>query len=245
MNSYPIKQFRLEHGYDFELDLRGPQISSNDLIIGLSSESKVINAVYLGKVAEYNNMRLNAWLDTNGAHAVYIMGKRRSGKSYSLGVFAENLASSQWIRQGTQKQAVLLLDTMNVFTTMPYNVEEIHKKDSNQLKELRKWGLSNENLLMKIFYPRGTPKPPEGDSQELSIKACDLNAEDWASLFGVDTYSDPIGQFPIIGQLNFLRPTDFPSRGRRVQRPLDHPIRPPTVRVPPLGIPWIQTAGKL
>jgi hypothetical protein len=45
-----------------------------------------------------------------------------------------------------------------------------------------------------VYFPRGTEAPPEGSPRELSLRAHDLAAEDWAALFEVDTYSDPIGQ---------------------------------------------------
>ena len=35
--------------------------------------------------------------------------------------------------------------------------------------------------------------PPKGRAWEISIKASDLSGEDWAALFGVDTFSDPMG----------------------------------------------------
>jgi hypothetical protein len=115
MDQFPIKQFRLEHGYAFDQSLEGPKFQKDNIIIGGTPVGGPLEAFFLGKLAEYDNMRANVWLDLNGAHAIYIMGKRRTGKTFTLGGIAESLASSQWIKQGTQKQAILLLDTMNVF----------------------------------------------------------------------------------------------------------------------------------
>ncbi len=194
MDQFPIKQFRLKHGYAFDQSLQGPEFQKDNIVIGGTSEDGPLEASFVGKLAEYANMRANVWLDLNGAHAIYIMGKRRSGKSFTLGGIAESLASSQWIKQGAQKQAILVLDTMNVFLTMPHTVEEVFGKNSVQGKELKQWGIESENLPVKLFYPKGTPAPPEGLTQELSLRACDLTGDDWASLFGVDTFSEPIGQ---------------------------------------------------
>jgi hypothetical protein len=191
---FPIKQFRLEHGYSFDHPLKCPEFAKDNILIGGTPEDSSLEALFLGKLGEYDNMRANVWLDLTGAHAIYIMGKRRSGKTFTLGAIAEGLASSQWIKQGTQKQAVLLLDTMNVFLTMPNTVEEVFGKNSRECKELKQWGLESEHLPVKLFYPKGSPRPPEGLSEELTLRACDLTGEDWAALFGVDTFSDPIGQ---------------------------------------------------
>jgi len=194
MQELPIKQFRLKHGYTFHEKISGSFKGSTNLIVGRHSDNEDIDAIFLGKVAEYDNMKMNVWLDTTGAHAVYLMGKRRSGKSFSLGCIAEGLCSSRWIKEGSSQQAVLVLDTMNVFLTMQYNIFDVYNQDSDEVKGIKQWGLESENLPLRYFYPQGTPAPPEGESTELSLKTGDLDGEDWASLFGVDTFSDPIGQ---------------------------------------------------
>lgn len=194
MSQFPIRQFRLNHGYAFDQCLEGPEFQKDNLVIGGTLEGGPTQVIYLGKLAEYENMRANVWLDLDGAHAIYVMGKRRSGKTFTLGGLAESLATSQWIKQATQSQAVLLLDTMNVFLTMPHTVEDVYGKNSVEAKELKQWGVDSENLPIKLYYPRGTPAPPEGKTEELALRASDLNGEDWASLFGVDTFSEPIGQ---------------------------------------------------
>src|SRR5258706_11588710 len=140
-------------------------------------------------------MHRNVWLDIEGAHAVYLMGKRRSGKSFTLGVLAEGIVSNHWIRQGTMEQGVLILDTMNVFLTMSYGVDSIRGKDSAASEESKSWGLTDVSLpKIQFFYPRASPAPPEGSPIELSLRACDISGDEWAALFEVDTFSDPIGQ---------------------------------------------------
>lgn len=185
--------FRIEPGYTFDQDIKSPELATNNILVGKLPAGTELEALYLGKVAEYGRNK-NIWLDCEGAHAIYVMGKRRSGKTYTLGVIAEGLASNNWIKQGDKKQAILLLDTMNVLITMPHNVEDIYSRRSSQVQEIKKWGLSSEKFNTVLFYPRGIPPPPEGISKEIAIKASDLSGEDWAALFGVDTYSDPMGQ---------------------------------------------------
>lgn len=193
-NTIPNLTFRLEPGYTFDQGLTTLEFNSDNVLIGGLPAGSESEALFFGKIAEYQIMRKNVWLDCEGAHAVYVMGKRRSGKTYTLGVIVEGLASNNWIKQGDKKQAMVLLDTMNVFITMPHNTEEVYGKGNKQAQEIEKWGLKTEKFNIVLFYPKGTYPPSEGNSREIAIKPSDLTADDWASLFEVDTYSDPIGQ---------------------------------------------------
>ena len=78
--------------------------------MGQNAPRDDVEAVYLGKQAE--TPYRNVWLDTRGAHVLYVMGKRRSGKSYTLGVLAEGLGAQGWINQGAFAQGILILDTI-------------------------------------------------------------------------------------------------------------------------------------
>lgn len=189
----PSVTFRIEPGYTLSQQLNSPELTNNNILVGKIPASAKTEAIYLGRIAEYQRNN-NVWLDTEGAHAVYVVGKRRSGKTYTLGVIAESLASNKWIRRGDDKQAILLLDTMNVFITMPFRLFEVYAANSVQVKEAKRWGLVDETLNVILLYPKGTRQPPEGSSREITIRPSDLSGDDWASLFGVDTYADPIGQ---------------------------------------------------
>lgn len=191
--SIPNLTFRIEPGYTFAQDLTTPEINANNILVGGLPAGSKLDAFFLGKVAEFQKNK-NVWLDCEGAHAIYVMGKRRSGKTYTLGVFLEGIVSNSWIKQGEAKQAVVLLDTMNVFITMPHAIEDIFGADSKQVNELNKWQLKKEDFNIVLFYPRGSNRPTEGVSREIAIRPSDLSAEDWAALFSVDTYSDPMGQ---------------------------------------------------
>ncbi len=191
--SIPNLVFRIDPGYTFGQELLLPEFTPQNFLIGGLPAGSELEAIFIGKVAEYQGNK-SIWLDCEGAHAIYVMGKRRSGKTYTLGVLLEGLASNMWIRQGNRKQAILLIDTMNVFITMPYNVEDIYGEKDTQVSEIKKWGLEKESFNIIFYYPKGTSPPPEGTSKEITIKLSDLSTEDWTSLFNVDTYKDPMGQ---------------------------------------------------
>lgn len=189
----PSLSFRLPHGYTFESEFVLPELVADSVILGQTSADASPSAIFLGKLAEFERMRTSVWLDAVGAHAIYVMGKRRSGKTFTLGVIAEGLAAPGWIRQGAATQGVLVLDTLNVYGTMPFPVAEVHGPDSDEMKELRRWHLPETPPPVALFRPRGTPGPPGLDSTEIAVRPADISAEEWCNLFGADAYADPMG----------------------------------------------------
>lgn len=188
----PRTQFRLEHSLEAKPELsfdRGP--SRESILVGrvLSDESRA--AILLGKQAEAPFR--DVWLDVAGAHVLYVAGKRRSGKSHTLAVLAEGLASDGWIRQGQPDQAVLVVDTMNVFLTMPFLADETLAADSAEAGELKKWQIPSRAVPLTLFHPHGSPTPDGLPGRELSLKPSDFGPEEWCGLFEADPFADPLG----------------------------------------------------
>lgn len=186
----PAGAFRLSHSFALKPDLTADAGPEGGILLGAHSPTTT-EAIYVGKQAEapYRNI----WMDTRGAHALYVMGKRRSGKSYTLGVLAEGLAAQSWIRQGERKQGVLILDTMNVYLTMPFCVEATFAGQSEDVKQIRRWRLETEMPKLTLFRPTGTVLPDEVASTEVSLRASDLGSEEWCGLFEADPFADPLG----------------------------------------------------
>src|SRR5258708_3794519 len=117
-DAVPRTSFRLPFGIGFTDPLRAGLYDSENVVIGRTSKETAPSGLYLGKLAEFEQMRRNVWLDCHGAHALYIVGKRRSGKSYTLGAICEGLVADSWLRMGPPDQAVLLIDTLNIYGTL-------------------------------------------------------------------------------------------------------------------------------
>jgi len=100
----PEASFRTEHGFAIKPELSLDKGPANGLLMGQNAPREEFEAIYLGKHAE--TPYRNVLLDTRGAHVLYVMGKRRSGKSYTLGVLAEGLAAQGWVKQGESAQGV-------------------------------------------------------------------------------------------------------------------------------------------
>lgn len=187
------RMLRLDEGYKFYTRLKMDTFSGGqDFLVGAVSSEIPVNSIYLGKIAEFNGlMGRDVWLDTVGAHVVYLVGKRRSGKSYTLGVIAEGFTSSD-LRMGSSEQAVLILDTLNIYWTM----DTVPLEGDKQKDELKKWDLSPKPVKsLMCYYPRGYKQPFMPDTYgEFAIRPSDLEGSDWANLFEVDPIVDPMGQ---------------------------------------------------
>jgi len=160
-----------------------------DIIIGRDKSDKEKfgdkGLIFLGKgyvkMGNYTSLSNKIWMDVARSHVILVSGKRGSGKSYSLSAIAEGLSN---LPQETSKNiASIIFDTMGIFWTMKYKNE----KDSALLKE---WDLEAKSLPVKIFVPFG--KELEYSSKKIpfdstfALKASELEAEDWISLFNLE-----------------------------------------------------------
>src|SRR3989344_3441109 len=134
--------------------------------------------IFLGKgyvkMGQYTSLSNPIYMDTARSHVVLVGGKRGSGKSYSLGVIAEELSSLP--SEERKNIASLIFDTMGVFWTMKYENE----KEAELLAE---WNLKPKKTPVRVFVPfgffsdyekRGIPA-----DFKFSINPSELNAEDW------------------------------------------------------------------
>jgi hypothetical protein len=182
----PRTSFRLPFGIGFSDALKTESYDSENIVIGRTAPEASPAALYLGKLAEFEQMRRNVWLDCHGAHAVYVVGKRRSGKSYTLGALCEGLVATSWIRMGYPDQAVLLIDTLNIYGTL-------HVPADATASERRLWQLPAHVASVRYLAPEVTRPTIAADCIRLTVDPAWLTLEDWCSLFAVDPFADPLG----------------------------------------------------
>jgi energy-coupling factor transporter ATP-binding protein EcfA2 len=163
------------------------------VLLGSQESSQTI---FLGKLAE---VPLNeVWLDTEREHVIVIVGKRGSGKSYTLGSIVEGFCSNTdgIISQGVSSRAVVLFDTLDIFWPSLYPVGPSEAEEvERQMEGLKKWKIDAVPLEVSIWVPSGyrtTVMPKE--FHDLRLDHVDMHAEDWASLFRIDLIRDPMGQ---------------------------------------------------
>jgi hypothetical protein len=162
--------------------------------------------VFLGKgyvkMGNYTSLSNKILMDVARSHVILVAGKRGSGKSYTLGVIAEELANLP--KETSQNIASLIFDTMGIYWTMKY----ANEKDKPLLRE---WGLKSKNLPVKIFVPFGHYNSylekgiPVDSSFALDVK--EMNTEDWILTFGLDIVN-PVSIF-IQRTLANLKGEDF------------------------------------
>ncbi|MEX0920671.1 MAG: DUF87 domain-containing protein [Candidatus Pacearchaeota archaeon] len=141
--------------------------------------------VFIGKsyvkMGQYTSLSNKLFMDVARSHVVLVAGKRGSGKSYTLGVIAEELANLP--KEVSQNIGSLIFDTMGIYWTMKYQNE----KDKELLEE---WDLKPKNLPVKIFVPFGHYDKyvekgiPVDESFALDVS--ELGPEDWILTFGLD-----------------------------------------------------------
>ncbi len=165
-----------------------------DIIIGRDEADKKRfkekGLIYLGKgyvrMGNYTSLSNLIWLDVVRSHVILIAGKRGSGKSYSIGVIAEELADLP--EEVKNNIGSLIFDTMGIFWTMKYKNE----KEKSLLSE---WKLKPKNLPVRIFVPFGRFSEYEKNQipvdKGFALKASELEIEDWLLTFNLNMI-DPI-----------------------------------------------------
>ncbi len=133
------------------------------------------------RMGQYTSLSNQILMDIARSHVVLIAGKRGSGKSYTLGVIAEELSNLPV--ETSQNIASLIFDTMGIYWTMKFKNE----KDKSLLSE---WNLKPRNIPIKVFVPFGhydeyLEKGIPAD-EAFALDVTELDPEDWILTFGLD-----------------------------------------------------------
>ncbi len=144
---------------------------------------------YIGKgyvtMGNYTSLSNFIKMDVARSHVVLVAGKRGSGKSYTLGVIAEELSSLP--DEVKNNIASLIFDTMGIFWTMKY-------KNTKEKSLLREWNLKSAKLPIKIFTPYGSFEQYKNKGipvdKSFALKITELKAEDWILTFNLNI-TDP------------------------------------------------------
>lgn len=175
-----------------------PPLAKRERIVNLqASDSTGSEWVSLGRLAEIGPPK-EVRLDVSREHVLSIVGKRGSGKSFTLGSIIEGLCTSEQstaISQISKQRATLLFDTLNIFQWMTAQVKEgssTHLQEQARL--LRDWNLEATPLDVDLWVPAGFEDRVTSRAKPFRIRTHDMQIDDWASLLGVDAVQDPLGQ---------------------------------------------------
>lgn len=157
-----------------------------DIIIGRNKDDQKkfgnTGTIYLGKgyvqMGNYTSLSNRIFMDIVRSHVILIAGKRGSGKSYSIGVVAEEL--SDLPKEVSENIAPLIFDTMGIFWTMKY-------KNDKELSLLEEWNLKPKNLPVTVWVPSGYFEEYEKKEipidKRFALSASELDIEDWITTF--------------------------------------------------------------
>jgi uncharacterized protein len=199
-----------------------PPIDSPRVGIWLGAGGADTDGIWLGVLAEtVTGRQPQVWLSTGKEQVTAVVGKRGSGKSFTLGVIAEGLASGSNSVLGHQDnpRAVLLFDPLDVYWTTRYPVAP-----SENVEAQRHYQLAQASDLPRLDFDVQAWVPGEGARREadpdwfrtLHLPVPSMGLEEWELLLGVNLMSEPMGQ-AFADALALVRDSGYHRRGEAVE----------------------------
>lgn len=154
--------------------------------------------VSVGRLAEMGPSK-EVRMDLSREHVLSIVGKRGSGKSFTLGSFLEGLCTTERstaISSISKDRAAILFDTLNIFQWMTAPVDQgaASSHVADQAATLHRWGLEPVELDVDLWVPAGFERQVTARARPFRIRTRDMELGDWTSLLGVDAVQDTMGQ---------------------------------------------------
>lgn len=170
---------------------------TGDLLVG-DAGARGESWVWMGTLAEAGALR-RLKLDITAEHVVAMLGKRGTGKSYTLGVLLEGLsvpASGTSLALMESPRATLVLDVLDIFwsSALPLTAGGTGER-AKQYSRLTAARIEPVTPAVDVWIPAGFENPAIDlpQAQLFRLRASDLTAEDWATLFDIDLLSEPRG----------------------------------------------------
>jgi len=165
---------------------------------GLVNEIGLEGCGYLGKLVSYPGGRYeeigSVFMDLTSPHCILVLGKRGTGKSYTLGVLAENFAMLK--RKYRERISVIIIDTMSVFHSL--KVQNHNRTEIAMLKDFNNMKPTGLGDFARIIVPKlAIDMLKENEFQisydgVLEIPFNLIEPHDWLTLFGL-SLTEPLG----------------------------------------------------
>ena len=166
-----------------------------EIVIGRTESDRkelgLKGTIFIGKhfvkMGATTSLSNKVFMDVSRSHVILVCGKRGSGKSYTLGVIAEEICNLD--ADIKDNIAIFIFDTMGIYWTMKYpNVKDEDLLDA--------WELKAQKLDIDIYTPAGFYQEHKEKGiptdYEFTIQPKELTAADWALTLGINL-TDPIG----------------------------------------------------
>jgi hypothetical protein len=182
----------------------------------------VRNQMYVGRLGERGPLR-TVHFNAGREFVILVLGKRGSGKSYTLGTLLEGLCTkenSTSLATLTTRPGVLLLDPMmNFWPSVIPVTNDGPEKVRAQHKLLDGWNCKPEDSNITVWLPKGYRREFDYPNiNEFSVRTCDLDPQDWADITGVNLVRDPQGM--LLGEvLEMVTAAGWSDSDGRTYRP--------------------------
>lgn len=159
------------------------------------------DGLWLGSLGELGGAKVPpVWLSTAKEQVVAVVGKRGSGKSFTLGVIAEGLALSSpanHVAKQPRPRAVLLFDPLEVYWTTRFPVQASENVEANRHYDLAEAGRLTDLAFNVDAWIPGASNRRNADPawfQTLQLPVPCLGLDEWELLLGVSVLNEPMGQ---------------------------------------------------
>lgn len=150
-------------------------------------EKKLEGALNIGRYyALDSSLGADVYVDVLRPHVVLICGKRGYGKSYTIGVFIEEIGRLE--EKLRRNLGVVVIDSLGIFWTMRFPNKE-------SVEGFRRWGCKPEGIDINLLVPKkfvGEYRKKGIDTGSFSIRVSELSPYHWCQLFNVKS-TDPFG----------------------------------------------------
>lgn len=153
---------------------------------------------YFGKIVSYPAGKYeevgSVYIDLGFPHCMLVVGKRGTGKSYTLGVLAEGFAMME--ENEKKRISVIIIDTMSVFHSL--KTPNTNNSEVNRLKDFQGLEPRGFSDIVKVFIPKISIDMQKSKGNEifydnvLQLPLCEVEISDWLSLFDLKI-TDPVG----------------------------------------------------
>jgi hypothetical protein len=171
-----------------------------DVEVGPEGARNQVNIGRLGERGPLRSVRFNAGRE----FVLLILGKRGSGKSYTLGSLLEGFCTKEnttSLSTLTTRPGILLLDPMmNFWPSVIPVTNDGSEKVRAQHRLLEGWDCKAEESNIVVWLPQGYRREFDYPNiNDFSVRTSDLDPQDWADVAGVNLVRDPQGM--LLGEI--------------------------------------------
>ncbi len=155
------------------------EITDKTYILGRKNKEKK-SILNIGKYyALDSSLGTNVYIDIQRPHITLICGKRGYGKSYTIGVFIEEIAKLE--KESKENLAAIVIDTLGIYWTTK-------KENNKEIKKLNHWNLKPKGFQIELYVPKKFVKDYQKnniDAKKFSLRTSELTSFHWCQLFEI------------------------------------------------------------